>query len=85
MRLVLFDVDGTLVDSQAHIVASMETAFAALGLVPPSRNDTLSIVGLSLPRAMEALAPRAPNAELVEAYKEAYQSLRGRHGEAAAS
>ena len=85
MRLVLFDVDGTLVDSQAHIVASMETAFAALGLVPPSRKDTLSIVGLSLPRAMEALAPRAPNAELVEAYKEAYQSLRGRHGEAAAS
>ncbi|MEM1237242.1 MAG: HAD-IA family hydrolase [Pseudomonadota bacterium] len=85
MRLILFDVDGTLVDSQAHIVGSMDAAFGALGLAPPSREETLSIVGLSLPQAMAALAPEAPNGPLVQAYKDAYQSLRSSHGEATAS
>ncbi|MEM8591640.1 MAG: HAD-IA family hydrolase [Pseudomonadota bacterium] len=85
MRLVLFDVDGTLVDSQAHIVASMEAAFATLGKAAPSRAETLSIVGLSLPRAMEVLAPDAPNAALVTAYKQAYMDLRASHGEVSAS
>ena len=33
LRLVIFDVDGTLVDSQADILASMRAAFAsAVGL-----------------------------------------------------
>ncbi len=27
LRLVLFDLDGTLIDSQTHIIAAMETAF----------------------------------------------------------
>ena len=85
MRFILFDVDGTLVDSQAHIVGSMEAAFRSLGLTPPSRKETLSIVGLSLPQAMGVLAPDAPNATLVEAYKDAYQTLRSSHGEASAS
>ncbi|MEM1373200.1 MAG: HAD-IA family hydrolase [Pseudomonadota bacterium] len=85
MRLVLFDVDGTLVDSQAHIVAAMDAAFAAIGRTSPRRSQTLSIVGLSLPRAMEVLAPDADNAALVDAYKTAYQDLRTTHGESTAS
>ncbi|MEM9437422.1 MAG: HAD-IA family hydrolase [Pseudomonadota bacterium] len=82
MRLVLFDVDGTLVDSQAHIVASMEAAFAGEGLPPPTREETLSIVGLSLPQAMATLAPEGPVHALVEGYKRAYVDLRESHGEA---
>ena len=31
MRLLLLDVDGTIVDSQGHIQAAMERAFAAEG------------------------------------------------------
>ncbi|MEL6689898.1 MAG: HAD-IA family hydrolase [Pseudomonadota bacterium] len=85
MRLVLFDVDGTLVDSQAHIVGSMEAAFASQGLTPPTRAETLSIVGLSLPRAIAALAPDGPVNTLVEAYKQAYGDLRTSHGERSAS
>lgn len=85
MRLVLFDVDGTLVDSQAHIIASMEAAFAACGLTAPSRKRTLSIVGLSLPQAMDVLAPDGPNDALVEAYKQSYGALRFSHGESQAS
>lgn len=79
LRLVIFDVDGTLIDSQAHILGSMQGAFAALGLPAPPRAETLSIVGLSLPEAMARLAPGmdAPTrARLVDAYKENFARLR---------
>ena len=55
-RLVIFDVDGTLVDSQDHIVAAMHAAFSAEGLTTPARQAVLAIVGLSLPEALAALA-----------------------------
>ncbi len=78
-RLVIFDVDGTLVDSQAHIQAAMARAFQGLGLVPPPRAEVLAIVGLSLPQAMAQLAPDATadqQAALVEGYKAAWVALR---------
>ncbi|MGR3467151.1 MAG: HAD-IA family hydrolase [Shimia sp.] len=81
--LVLWDVDGTLVDSQAHIVGAMGRAFAAQGLAPPARQDILGIVGLSLPQAMARLAPGADSERLVVDYKQAFQDLRavlGRDG-----
>lgn len=78
LRLVIFDVDGTLIDSQAHILAAMGAAFAANGLTAPARADTLAIVGLSLPVAMVRLAPDHPDhhAPLVAAYKDAFATLR---------
>lgn len=79
-RLVIFDVDGTLVDSQAHILASMAGAFAALGRPAPAREEALAVVGLSLPLALGRLAPWADAAEteaLVEAYKATFQAVRG--------
>jgi phosphoglycolate phosphatase len=79
MKLVIFDCDGTLVDSQAGIVLSMNHAFATLGLEPPDRNRTLSVVGLSLPEAFAVLAPQAPLATqqaLAEHYKNAYRELK---------
>lgn len=78
-RLVIFDVDGTLVDSQAHILASMEGAFAALDLSAPTREETLGIVGLSLPVAVLKLAPDLNLEErdlLVQAYKDTFQKIR---------
>jgi 23S rRNA-/tRNA-specific pseudouridylate synthase len=42
LRLVVFDVDGTLVDSQAHILAAMSDAFAAIEPPAPPRRDVLS-------------------------------------------
>ena len=56
-KLVIFDCDGTLVDSQHAIVASMTDAFAAEGLTPPSREATVSVVGLSLEIAIARLVP----------------------------
>ena len=83
LRLVIFDVDGTLVDSQGDIVGSMSRAFAALGKPAPARESVLSIVGLSLDVAMKRLAPEASLGEqidLVDAYKQAYQDLRAAKG-----
>ena len=75
--LVIFDVDGTLVDSQHLIVAAQREAFAACGLEPPSRQRSLSIVGLSLLEAFTALVgPRGPVEALAEAYREAFGRLR---------
>lgn len=77
LKLVLFDVDGTLVDSQEIIVSAQRMAFAALGLEPPSRERSLSIVGLSLVEAFTVLVgPKGPIEGLVEAYKDAFLSLR---------
>jgi len=78
LRLVVFDVDGTLVDSQAHILAAMARAFAAAGRPSPSREAVLGIVGLSLPVAMARLSPEAPSdvPVLVDAYREAFATLR---------
>ena len=75
MILVLFDCDGTLVDSQRMIVASMTAAFKAHNLAPPSRERTLSIVGLSLDRALPALTQDLadpPISSLIAHYKAAF-------------
>lgn len=79
LRLVIFDVDGTLVDSQADILGAMALAFAAQGLDVPPRAAVLSIVGLSLNEAMARLVPDLPEAlraELVAGYKHAYMTSR---------
>ena len=55
MKLIVFDVDGTLVDSQHLIVAAQGLAFAENGLPAPGRREALSVVGLSLPQAFRRL------------------------------
>jgi phosphoglycolate phosphatase len=72
-HLVIFDCDGTLVDSQNAIVASMDFAFRAHGLEPPPRAAILSIVGLSLPRAVEVLMPGHP-VRLAHQVSESYKT-----------
>jgi phosphoglycolate phosphatase len=77
LKLVLFDVDGTLVDSQNIIVAAQRMAFSAHGLEPPSRELSLSIVGLSLIEAFTVLVGRKGAVEgLAEAYRDAFATLR---------
>jgi phosphoglycolate phosphatase len=71
-RLIVFDVDGTLVDSQAAIVAAMAAGFAAVRRPLPPRAEILAIVGLSLPVALARLMPGADRAALetaVAAYR----------------
>ncbi len=79
-RLVLFDCDGTLVDSQHHIIAAMRQAFAAFNLPEPAADDVRRLVGLpldvSVRRLLEAGAANAD--QVVAAYREAAFSMRHR-------
>lgn len=88
LRLVIFDVDGTLVDSQADILAAMRFAFEGEGQPMPARESVLGIVGLSLDVAMARLAPQldaGSQARLVQGYKDSYMSLRADKGSKASS
>jgi phosphoglycolate phosphatase len=79
VKLIIFDCDGTLVDSQHIIVAAMDQAFQENGLTPLPRTKTLSIVGLSLPYAIEQLLPgHEPKLVLAvnDAFKNAFGTLR---------
>ncbi len=75
MRLIIFDCDGTLVDSQAAIVTCVQAAFAAEGLAPPTPRAVRRIVGLSLEPALAALLPEPDPLlarRLAAGYKEAF-------------
>ncbi len=79
VKLAVFDCDGTLVDGQASICEAMETAFAAADLPCPPRAQVRRVVGLSLPQALEMLAPDASETqrgEVVAAYKSAFFAAR---------
>lgn len=79
MTLIIFDMDGTLIDSQANIVGGMQDAYAAVGLGTPSREKVLSIVGLSLPEAFFRLEPELDEptrAQMVDAYKAGFSDRR---------
>lgn len=82
-RLVVFDMDGTLVDSQHLIVAAMTRAFTEGGHPVPARDDILSIVGLSLHEAVVVLAPQLPETEtraLVALYADSFVAQRAAGG-----
>ena len=79
MKLAVFDVDGTLVDSQALILGAMTQAMEGVGLPALDREQVLSIVGLSLPIAVATLLPYQPEArqnEVVAGYRAAFMSRR---------
>lgn len=74
--LVIFDVDGTLVDSQNLIVEAQAETFRRAGLEPPEREKTLSLVGLSLVPTFEALVGKdGPVEELVATYREVFSTI----------
>ena len=78
-RLIIFDCDGTLVDSQHLIVAAMEMAFKSANLAPPDRDAILGIVGLSLPEAISRLTQGADEGiitQIRENYSNAFGVLR---------
>jgi phosphoglycolate phosphatase len=83
MKLVIFDCDGTIVDSQHAIVAAMAAAFASHGLPEPAREAVIAVVGLSLTDAVARLVPghdARSVGRLAESYKSAFADLRAREG-----
>jgi phosphoglycolate phosphatase len=79
MKLVILDCDGTIVDSQNGICEAMSYTFSRLGLAPPTRAQTLAVVGLSLAEAFAILAQGhddAVLAQLAEQYRTAFRELK---------
>lgn len=57
IKLLVFDWDGTLMDSEARIVACIKASIEDLGL-PPRDHDTIkNIIGLGLREAVDMLYP----------------------------
>ncbi|CCG41057.1 HAD family hydrolase [Magnetospirillum molischianum] len=79
LRLAMFDVDGTLIDSQHTIISAMTIAWSRLDLGTPKPDHVRQIIGLSLVEACAMLLPWATPAThraVAEAYKSAFHTLR---------
>ena len=61
-KLVIFDWDGTLMDSVAHIVECLQQAATTLEQPVPSIEAARNIIGLGLPEAIAILFPHASSA-----------------------
>lgn len=72
IKLVVFDWDGTLMDSEAQIVDCMQAAISDLGLAVRSAEQVKDIIGLGLPEAVLGLYPDA-TPELVTALSARYR------------
>ena len=62
--LVIFDWDGTLLNSLARIAQCMQLAAVDAGLEPRSNAEFQAIVGLGIPQALATLYPGVPQAPL---------------------
>lgn len=80
LKLVVFDCDGTLVDSQHNIIHAMTAAFEACRLPPPPDHAVRAVIGLNLDEAIRRLG--GPDlsldglVELVSQYKTAFAHSR---------
>ncbi|QEL54831.1 HAD family hydrolase [Chromobacterium paludis] len=75
--LVVFDWDGTLMDSTAHIVHAIQQACRELSLPVPARDAASHVIGLRLADAMRQFCPDDQAhrlGELVDAFRRHYQA-----------
>ena len=80
MRLVIFDMDGTLIDSVALIVETVNATFDEVGVPRPGVPAIRAISGLSVPIAFQQMAPDADEPtrkRLADAYYRQYAARAG--------
>lgn len=73
--LIVFDWDGTLMDSTATIVLAIQAACADLGLPVPDRQQASHVIGLGLNEALHSAVPALDPADyprMVERYRHHY-------------
>jgi phosphoglycolate phosphatase len=72
IKAVVFDWDGTLLDSTGAISTSIQEAAADLKLPIPTRDQASHVIGLALPNALKTAVPEVSMAQLpdlIERYK----------------
>ncbi len=75
LQLILFDCDGTLVDSHGHITHVMQRTFEENSLPAPSASDIRAVIGLSLQEAVRRLLPAADSCQrerIIAGYRQRY-------------
>ena len=72
IKLIVFDWDGTLMDSEAQIVSCMHAALADLELEPMDDATVRNIIGLGLREAIDTLLP-GHDAHFHQAFVDAYR------------
>lgn len=78
VRLVVFDWDGTLMDSIHHIIHAMQGAARQLGQPEFAETRIRDIIGLGLPEAVATLLPDADvslQEDFCDAYREQYRAI----------
>ena len=77
-KLLVFDWDGTLMDSQQEIISCFQWACRDLGMQHPSASDIKNIIGLGMREAITRLFPELDTperqADVVERYRYYYFS-----------
>jgi len=71
-QLIIFDWDGTLMDSAQKIANCLKAAAREVGIDEPSDQQAKNIIGLGLAEAMHSLFPNLTetrNRQLIDAYK----------------
>lgn len=79
LKLAIWDIDGTIVDSRDVIQSAMVSAFGANGLDAPDYDQTRQIVGLGLREAIGVLRPDLDPSmldKLTTDYKQAFVTQR---------
>jgi phosphoglycolate phosphatase len=71
-KLLIFDWDGTLVDSIGRIVAAMHMAADSCGLSRCTDEAVRAIIGLALPEAVQVLYPSLRESAAVERFIRVY-------------
>ncbi|MBI5142243.1 MAG: HAD-IA family hydrolase [Nitrospirae bacterium] len=77
ISLIIFDLDGTLVDSSGDLTAALNHAAAPLGHAPLTSEQVKRLVGEGVSRLVEKILPdseRGFNAETLERFRAHYQS-----------
>ena len=80
MRLVVFDLDGTLINSEALIIETVRESFASIGQAIPTDDAIRSISGITARDAMGILAPGSAEDRIdviLNAYRSTYQQKAG--------
>ncbi len=74
--IILFDLDGTLIDSTPAILESFEVAFATFKQKAPPQNEIKKLIGLPLDVMFEKLGVDSKNKwDFVNAYKHHYRPI----------
>ncbi len=75
LHLVVFDYEGTLVDSHAGFHTAFSAAFMAIGRTPPEEAQTRALVGLPLREAVSRFI-KDPDAKTLSTFSKAWQAAR---------